>query len=94
VEVVDGVDALVLASGSAAQAWFDTVGEVTPPIVISIGPTTTRIAHELGLKVTGTAADHTLEGIVTELERVWRDPRPGSDGSQDVQQSSRIEPVK
>lgn len=72
-DVIDGVDALVLASGSAAQAWFDTVGDVAPPIVISIGPTTTRIAEELGLKVTSTAVDHSLDGIVTALERVWGD---------------------
>ena len=67
---LDGADALLLASGSAAEAWVTAVGVDTPPIVVSIGPTTTALAQRLGLKVSSTAADHSLEGLVTELRRV------------------------
>lgn len=63
-------DALMLASGSAAQAWFDAVGDRCPPIVVAIGPTTAAVAEELGLKVTATAADHSLDGLVTALEGI------------------------
>jgi uroporphyrinogen-III synthase len=38
-------------------------------VIVAIGPSTAEIAGELGLKVSGVAADHTLEGLVTELER-------------------------
>ncbi len=68
-EEVADVDALALASGSAARAWAEAVGTATPPVVVAIGPTTARVAREHGLKVTAVAADHSLEGLVTELER-------------------------
>jgi len=64
-----GADALLLASGSAAQAWVDAVGVDAPPVVVAIGPTTAELARQLGLKVTATATDHSLDGLVTELER-------------------------
>ena len=37
------------------------------------------VAEELGLKVTGTAADHSLDGLVIELERILS-MRAGDDG--------------
>jgi uroporphyrinogen-III synthase len=67
---LDGADALLLASGSAAHAWFDTVGDRQPPIVVAIGPATAATAQGLGLKITATAADHSLDGLVTALEQV------------------------
>jgi uroporphyrinogen-III synthase len=67
--VVGGADALVLASGSSAQSWVASVGLVTPPVVVAIGPTTAAVAARFGLKVTSVAADHSLAGLVTELER-------------------------
>ena len=67
---IDGADAVLFASGSAAAAWFDAFGTVVPPVVVSIGPTTTGMAQRLGLKVTSTAADHSLDGLVTELVRI------------------------
>lgn len=67
-ELVDA-DVLLLTSGSAAQAWFDAVGGDTPPLVVAIGPTTARMAEGLGLKISATATDHSLGGLVTELER-------------------------
>jgi uroporphyrinogen-III synthase len=71
---VADADALALASGSAARAWVEAVGVGAPPVVVAIGPTTADVARELGLKVTGVAADHSLEGLVTELERHLGDP--------------------
>lgn len=67
---VDGADAVLFASGSAVTAWFDAFGDRLPPIVVSIGPTTTAVAERLGLKVTVTSADHSLDGLVSELERI------------------------
>jgi uroporphyrinogen-III synthase len=63
---VSGADAVVFASGSAVRAWAAAFGTVTPPVVISIGPATTAVATQLHLKVTHEAADHHLEGLVTE----------------------------
>jgi uroporphyrinogen-III synthase len=63
----------VLASGSAAESWANAVAgrnpELNPPITVAIGPTTAERARKLGLKVCGVAADHSLEGLVDELER-------------------------
>jgi uroporphyrinogen-III synthase len=93
-----GADALLLASGSAAQAWAaaregDATIE-TPPIVVSIGPTTTAVAEKLGLKVAATATDHSLDGLVTELEHIWHEHTvritPISPGGTDVRQSDGI----
>jgi uroporphyrinogen-III synthase len=63
-----GADALVLASGSSAQSWVDALGTQAPAIVVAIGPTTAAVAQRLGLKITAVAADHSLAGVVTELE--------------------------
>lgn len=65
----EGVDALVLASGSAAESWVAAVGPSGPDVVVAIGPTTAARARELGLKLSGVAADHSLVGLVDELER-------------------------
>ena len=73
---LSGVDALVFASGSAAEGWAlafgDRAASLTPDIVIAIGPSTERIARDHGLKITATAADHSVAGIVGELGRRWR----------------------
>lgn len=62
-------DAVLFASGSSASAWADAFGVATPPIVVAIGPTTEAVALGHGLKVTATAADHSLDGLVAELVR-------------------------
>jgi uroporphyrinogen-III synthase len=67
--VVDGADALVFASGSSVEGWVASVGLATPPVVVAIGPTTAGAAERLGLKVTSVSADHSLAGLLTELER-------------------------
>ena len=91
---IDGADAVLFASGSAAAAWFDAFGTELPGVVVSIGPTTTAVANRLGLKVTATAADHSLVGLVTELVRLLA-PDVRADGPTDMAQSSlRIHPAK
>lgn len=69
VESIDDTDAVLFASGSAVASWVDAIGVRTPPIVVAIGPSTAAMAHRLGLKVSGVAADHSLDGLVTELVR-------------------------
>lgn len=72
----EGADALVLASGSAAESWANaTVGRnpvQSPPITVAIGPSTAERAQKFGLKVCGVATDHSLEGLVDELERQFQ----------------------
>jgi uroporphyrinogen-III synthase len=68
--LVGDADAVLFASGSAVESWWRALGVETPPIVVVIGPTTAATADRLGLKVTAVAADHSLDGLVDELERV------------------------
>jgi uroporphyrinogen-III synthase len=65
-----GADALLFASGSAVESWCRRFGTETPPIVVAIGPTTAAAADRFGLKLSAVATDHSLDGLVTELERV------------------------
>lgn len=62
-------DAVLFASGSAARAWVAVFGTASPPIVVAIGPQTSAVAERAGLKVTAVAADHSLAGMVSALER-------------------------
>lgn len=79
VQVIRDADAVLFASGSAAEAWRDALGDeaadLLPPIVAAIGPTTEEVAERRGLKVTCTAADHSLTGLVAAVESVWRTRR-------------------
>lgn len=68
-QMIEGTDVLVLASGSAAQSWVAACGSRRPPLVVTIGPSTADAARELGLKVDGIAADHSLTGLVDEVAR-------------------------
>lgn len=71
-------DAVVFASGSAAEGWAAAMGvnaaATLPRLVVAIGPTTATKAREFGLKVSSVAADHSLVGLVKELALVWRQP--------------------
>lgn len=64
------VDAVTFASGSAARAWADAIGTWTPPHVVVIGPSTARVAREVGLQVTAESADHSIEGLAFEVAAV------------------------
>ena len=60
-------DAVAFASGSAAQAWHDSIGTETPPIVVAIGPTTEGAARACGIGVTHVAQEHSVKGVVDAL---------------------------
>ncbi len=62
-------DAVLLASGSAAEAWVERFGPAAPPVVVAIGPSTASVATRSGLKVSATADDHSVDGLVAQLER-------------------------
>jgi len=57
-------DAVAMASGSAAEAWVDTFGVESPPVVAAIGPVTAAVAERRGLKVTHVATDHDVDGLL------------------------------
>ena len=67
---VAGADAVLFASGSAVEHWCRRFGTEAPPIAVAIGPTTAATADRFGLKLSAVATDHSLDGLVTELERV------------------------
>ncbi len=66
-------DVLLLASGSAATAWFDAFGKTTPPFVVAMGPSTAKVASALGIDVTAVAPEQTLESMIQTAERVLAD---------------------
>lgn len=74
-ERLNDVDAVLFASGSAARAWVEALGDEAgsrlPPIVAVIGPTTAAETWKAGLKVTDIAADYSLAGLVDAVARVW-----------------------
>jgi uroporphyrinogen-III synthase len=63
-------DVLLLASGSAATAWFDAFGASTPPYVVVMGPSTAKVAVNLGLEVSAIASEQTLDSLIETAERV------------------------
>ncbi len=69
VELENGVDAIVLASGSAARSLAaSSVGRaVEGAVLVCIGPKTAEAARELGLPVGLVAEEATAEGIIDAL---------------------------
>ncbi len=68
-DAVAAADILVLASGSSAESWVAALGATRPPIVVAIGPSTAAKSRELGLKVDGVAAEHSVVGLIDEVVR-------------------------
>jgi uroporphyrinogen-III synthase len=64
---VASADAMSFASGSAVEAWVAAMGSTTPPVAAAIGPSTAAVAERMGVKITHTAADHDVEGLVTVI---------------------------
>jgi uroporphyrinogen III methyltransferase / synthase len=60
-------DLVVLASGSAARS-FAALGVDVP--AVSIGPETTRVAEQAGLRVVAEARSHDLDGLVAAVAEV------------------------
>ncbi len=69
--VASDADAVLFASGSAVESWCRAFGPTSPPIAIAIGPSTAAVADRFGLKIVAVSADHSLDGLVDELERQW-----------------------
>jgi len=70
----DRVDVVLLTSGSMARALSSALGAqglgaLARVTVASIGPQTTEVARELGVRVDVQAEEHSLEGLLDALER-------------------------
>lgn len=62
-----GVDAILLASPSAAEGLIRQANVPPQAHVITIGPTTTTAARALGLTVAGEAREPGLEGLLEAI---------------------------
>lgn len=60
-------DAVVFASGSAAENWVRLVGVGFAGVVVVIGPVTKTAAEAAGLRVDAIAAEPSVEGLVAVL---------------------------
>jgi uroporphyrinogen III methyltransferase/synthase len=68
--VRDGlVDAITFTASSTVTGFCDLVGDLADPqpLVISIGPITSRTARDRGLRVDAEADPHTIDGVVDAL---------------------------
>ena len=64
------VDAVTFTSASTVRGFVRAMGVVRGnPKVVCIGPVTAREAREHGLRVHAVADPHTVEGLVTAVER-------------------------
>jgi uroporphyrinogen-III synthase len=63
------VDALTFTSSSTVTNLCDLLGDVPAPqpLVVSIGPVTSKTALERGLRVDVEASEHTIDGLVDAL---------------------------
>ena len=63
------VDALTFTSSSTVENFCAVVDPLPDPqpLVVSIGPVTSKTAAERGLRVDAEAADHTIDGLVSTL---------------------------
>lgn len=70
-----GADAIAFTSSSTVTEYLAVAGRnAVPPVVACIGPVTAATARENGLRVTIEAEVHTVDGLVTALEAVFRKP--------------------
>ncbi len=60
-------DALILASGSAARSWVQSVGTRTPPIVVAVGQSTAAVSKLAGIHITEVAFEPTPRHVVDTL---------------------------
>ena len=72
------VDAVTFTSASTVRGFIGALGQVSgSPKVVCIGPVTAKEAREHGLTVHAVAKPHTMEGLVSALERVLATRRAG-----------------
>lgn len=75
-------DAITFTSGSTVRAFVAaTAGRGCPPVAVSIGPITTQVAEELGVTISRTAADHSLDGLLAAVIAEFDAPGPAARGS-------------
>ena len=72
------VDAITFTSSSTVTNFCDLVGALPEPqpLVVSIGPVTSKTATERGLRVDAEADDHTIGGVVAALREALVRPVP------------------
>jgi uroporphyrinogen-III synthase len=63
------VDAIVFTSASTVDGFVELAGVVNGPKVVCIGPVTARAARDAGFRVDAVAHPHTVEGLVSAVER-------------------------
>jgi uroporphyrinogen-III synthase len=68
-------DAVLFASGSAAEGWFHVFGTAGPAVRVAIGPHTSAVAERIGLKISSVSPDHSLDGLVDSADCI---PAAGS----------------
>ena len=67
-ERASAADGIAFTSASTVRAFVAAYGrDALPPVVVSIGPTTTAAAAELGIAVTTTATPSTLDALVDAI---------------------------
>ncbi len=72
------VDAVTFTSASTVRGFVGALGPVAgSPKVVCIGPVTAKEARDHGLTVHAVARPHTVEGLVSALERVLASRRAG-----------------
>lgn len=63
-------DVVTLTSGSAARAYVSAMGPDPGPLFVTIGPSTTAVARDLGLGVAAEADPHTVTGMTAAVSRL------------------------
>lgn len=66
-ERASSADAVVFASGSAAENWSRLVGNAFSGVIVVIGPVTKTAAEAVGLHVDAMAEEPSVEGLVAVL---------------------------
>ena len=67
-----GVDAVVLASGSAAEGWAAAIDPDAPAVVVALGPVTAAAARTTGVTVHHVATSPDIGAVTDLLARVLR----------------------
>ncbi len=67
-EAARGADAILFTSGSAVDHTVALLGaEAVPPLVVTIGPSTSAAARAAGLRVAAEADPHSADGLIDAL---------------------------
>jgi len=68
IESAAGSDAVLFTSTSTVERTIELLGPAgIPPVIVTIGPVTSRSVRSAGLGVAGEASPHTIDGLVDAL---------------------------